>query len=96
MFCLNVGQPCSALKSVSHVLPLKSVSHVLPKNAIMAAAKIFSVKAGTSVGLYHPLDGVINPKYKLLHFLTTKNKFCREEKALAFNWDRCCHLAVFL
>jgi hypothetical protein len=23
------------------------------------------------IGLYHPLDGVTNPKYKLLHFLTT-------------------------
>jgi hypothetical protein len=22
-------------------------------------------------GLYHPLDGVTNPNYKLLHFLTT-------------------------
>jgi hypothetical protein len=24
------------------------------------------------IGLDHPLDGVTNPKYKLLHFLTTK------------------------
>jgi len=48
-----------------------------------------------SNGLYHPLDGVSNLKYKLLHFLTTKIKFCKE-KALAFNQDRYCHLALCL
>jgi hypothetical protein len=37
-------------------------------------------------GLYHPLYGVTIPKYKLLHFLTTKIKFCKEKKILAFNW----------
>jgi len=47
------------------------------------------------IGLYHPLDCVINPKYKLLHFLTTIF-FYKEKKALAFNWDRCCHLALCL
>ncbi len=87
MFCLNVSQPCSALTSVSHVLPL---------SAILAAAIIFSVKAGTSLGLYHPLDGITNHMYMLFHFLTTKNNFCREEKALAFYWQRCCHLGLCL
>jgi hypothetical protein len=48
------------------------------------------------IGLYHPLDTVTNPKYKLLHFLTTKNNFCKVKKALAFNWDRRCHLALCL
>jgi len=47
------------------------------------------------IGLYHPLDGVTNPKYKLLHFYTNKNNFC-EEKALAFDPDRCCHLGLCL
>ncbi len=46
------------------------------------------------IGLFHPLDGITNPKYKLLCFLTTN--FCKEKKALAFNWDRCCHLALCL
>ncbi len=36
--------------------------------------------------LDHPLDGVTNPKYKLLHLLST-NKICKEKKALAFNRD---------
>jgi hypothetical protein len=45
--------------------------------------------------LDHPLDGITNPKYKLLHFLTTK-VFCKEKKALAFNRDRCCHLVLCL
>jgi hypothetical protein len=25
------------------------------------------------IGLYHPLDGITNPKYKLLQFLKTNN-----------------------
>jgi hypothetical protein len=50
----------------------------------------------TLIGLYHPLDGITNPKYKMLHFLTTKNNFREEKKAVAFNWDRCCHLALCL
>jgi hypothetical protein len=48
-------------------------------SVILAEAKIFSVKAGTPIGFYPPLDGITNPKYKLLPFLTTKNTFCREE-----------------
>jgi hypothetical protein len=47
-----------------------------------------------SMGLYHPLDGITNLKYKLLYFLTPiKNS---KRKALAFNRDRCCHLAICL
>ncbi len=34
-----------------------------------------------AIGLYHPLDGVFNPKHKLLHFLTT-NFLQREEGRL--------------
>jgi hypothetical protein len=44
--------------------------------------------------VHHPQNGITNPKYKLLHFLTTKIKFCKEKKALAFNRDRCCHLVL--
>jgi hypothetical protein len=49
--------------------------------------------SNATIGLYHPLDGITNPKYKLLILLTTKF-FCKEKKALAFNWDGCCHLAL--
>jgi hypothetical protein len=31
------------------------------------------------MGLYHPLDGLTNPKYNLLCFLTTKIFLGREE-----------------
>ncbi len=48
------------------------------------------------IGLHHPLDGVTNPEYKLLHFIQLTKFFGKEEKALAFNWDRCCHLALCL
>jgi hypothetical protein len=47
------------------------------------------------MGVYHPLDGVTNLKYKLLYFLTP-NKKISKRKALAFNRDRCCHLAICL
>ncbi len=47
------------------------------------------------MGLYHPLDGDTNLKYKLLCFLTP-NKKNSKKKALAFNRDRCCHLALCL
>ncbi len=47
------------------------------------------------MGHDHPLDGITNPKYKLLHFLTTE-VFCKEKKALAFYRDRCCHLVLCL
>ncbi len=47
------------------------------------------------MGLYHPLDGITNLKYKLLYFLTS-NKKISKRKALAFNRDRCCHVAICL
>ncbi len=34
------------------------------------------------MGLYHPLDGITNPKYKLLRFLTTI--FLQREKVTSF------------
>ncbi len=49
-----------------------------------------------TIGLYHLLDGVTNTRYKLLRFLRTKIKFCKYKRALAFNRDRCCHLALCL
>jgi hypothetical protein len=48
-----------------------------------------------SMGLYHPSDGVTNPKYKFFRFLGTKF-FCQERNELAFNRDRCCHLVLCL
>jgi len=43
------------------------------------------------IGLYQPIDGITNLRYKLLCFLTP-NKKISKRKALAFNRDRCCHL----
>jgi hypothetical protein len=34
---------------------------------------------GKLMGLYHLLDGITHPKYKLLHFLTTKIVLQTEE-----------------
>ncbi len=47
------------------------------------------------IGLYPPLDGITYPKYKLLCFITTII-FVKLKKALAFYWDRSCHLALCL
>ncbi len=32
------------------------------------------------IGLLHPLDGVTNPMYKLLHFFTTKYFFAKRRR----------------
>ncbi len=48
-----------------------------------------------TIGLHHPLDGITNPEYKLLHFIQV-TLFCKNKRALAFNRDRCCHLALCL
>jgi len=32
------------------------------------------------MGLYHPLDGITNLKYKLLHFLTPNEKRIQRER----------------
>ncbi len=44
---------------------------------------------------YHPLDGITYLKYKLVSFWTPNIKISMR-KALAFNWNRCCHLALCL
>jgi hypothetical protein len=48
-----------------------------------------------TMGFYQPPDGVTNLKYNLLYFLTP-NKKNSKRKALAFNRDSCCHLALCL
>ncbi len=53
------------------------------------------VKCSSPTRLCHPPDGSTSPKHKLLCFITAK-KFCKEKNALAFNWDRCCHLVLCL
>jgi hypothetical protein len=46
------------------------------------------------LGLYHPLDGINNPKYNLLHFLTTN--FLHREEGSSFSRDRCWYRALSL
>ncbi len=48
------------------------------------------------IGLHYPLDGITNPKYKLLHFLATKIFLGKEKKALALDQERCYHLVLCL
>jgi hypothetical protein len=47
------------------------------------------------IRLYRTLECVTNPKYKFLHFLITII-FYKDKRALAFNQDSCCHLALCL
>jgi hypothetical protein len=44
--------------------------------------RIFYTNDG-AIGLYHPLDGITNPKYKLLHSLTA-NFFLKREEGTTF------------
>jgi hypothetical protein len=46
------------------------------------------------MGLYHPLDGVTNLKYKLYFLTPIINNF--KDKGTSFNQDRYCHLAICL
>jgi hypothetical protein len=68
---------------------------VLYFTASSVSTQVWYIGQFHPMGLYHPLDGVTNLKYKLLYFLTP-NKKISKRKALAFNRDRCCHLALCL
>ncbi len=56
------------------------VSILIPENIRLGwkwlgVANILVYNIVVSIGLYHPLDGIKNPKYTLLNFLTTI--FCK-------------------
>ncbi len=50
----------------------------LPNDLKLNFSADFAVR-GFPIGLYHPLDGVTNPRYKLLYFVKTKKNMQREE-----------------
>jgi hypothetical protein len=52
------------------LITLTLLSLFLPTQVFQASDQNY--KEETSIGLYHPPDGVTNPKHKLLCFLTTK------------------------
>ncbi len=64
--------------------------------SLMFVSKYRNLMWGRPIGLHHPLGGVTNPEYKLLCFIQLSKNFCKEKKALTFNRDRCCHLALCL
>ncbi len=66
-----------------------------PKKTHLCLKESSKVLFTHPIGLHHPLDGVTNPEFKLLHFIQVAI-FCKEKKALAFNQDRCCHLVLCL
>jgi hypothetical protein len=49
----------------------------LAQNGIVQVDKSVDFIKSVGMGLDHPLDGITNPKYKLLHFITTKNSFAK-------------------
>ncbi len=53
------------------------------RRKIVPVSSRFEFLTFTEIGLYHPLDGITNLKYKLLCFLT-RNKKISKRKALAF------------
>jgi len=52
--------------------------------------------AVSTIGHYHQLNGITNPKNKLLHFLTTKYFFAMTGRHQLLTRDRCCHLSLSL
>jgi hypothetical protein len=62
---------------------LKSEIRWLNLNEIMSEVSTTigtdsTIMKSLKIGLYYPLDSITNPKYKVLHFLTTK-KMQRDE-----------------
>jgi hypothetical protein len=57
---------------------LLMLSIITPSITIKVLNKMLSV-AIKPIRLCHPLDGITNPKYKLLHILTAKTFLQREE-----------------
>ncbi len=83
----------SVCLSAHLALPLSIYSSIV---SLFVHLYVFFVCSSTcpSIGLHHLLDGVPNPEYKLFCFIQLNKYFCKEQKALAFNRDRCCHLAL--
>jgi hypothetical protein len=72
-----------------------TLTHTTTHMYVLPDTRIYSqVHCVSPIVFYHPTDGVKNPKYKVLHFLTTI--ILSKEKALVFNRDRCCHLVLCL
>jgi hypothetical protein len=69
-------------------------SNAVPK--VVFTQAIIQYVLEMAIGLHYPLDFVNNPKYKLLRFIQITKFFCKKKRALAFNRDRCCHLALCL
>jgi hypothetical protein len=53
-------------------MALADMASVTASNELMFPGSTQTTFRLSPIGLHHPVDGVTNPKYKLLHFLTTK------------------------
>jgi hypothetical protein len=92
--CLrNCQSPFTGFNKHTSFLIYRLITAV--KGFMIQAPGVLLLQNVCQMGLYHPLDGVTNPKYKLLRFLTTIF-FHKQNEALAFNRDRCCHLVLCL
>ncbi len=96
---------CLSLASLSSLMSCNTLAYWLHSNDSKKIKRCqfgltcLQVRVNVSIqamGLHHPLDGVTNPEYKLLPFIQLTKFFCKEKKALAFNWDRRCHLMLRL
>ncbi len=93
----NLNKRTRIIKLFFHFLSQGSSDWIQTHDLKILSQVFYHCATGVwSIGLHHPLDGVTNPEYKLLHFIQPSKFFCKEDKALAFNWDRCCNLALCL
>ncbi len=65
--------------SISHRNVFCKVALLGRKRAYTGCTQTTTVPAEPVMGLYHLLDGVTNLKYKLLYFLTPKEKKFKEK-----------------
>jgi hypothetical protein len=72
------------MSSRCNYLYVREALHTVKKAPPRSKASLFNKSSDPAdevlIRLYHPLDGINNPKYKLLHFLTTNFVFVKRRR----------------
>ncbi len=73
---LKQGAECCCVECHIFCVILKVIIMNVIKLNVVAPLQVYIML----IGLNHPLDGVTNSKYKLLHFLTTKKFLAKRRR----------------
>jgi hypothetical protein len=98
VFTVGQGELGPAVAAVVHLGVVRPLAAALPGKLHLKKTTVLifvMASGGTTMGFYRALDGVTNLKYRLLFSKHLTKEFSKR-KALAFNRDRCWHLALCL